>query len=108
MEEFGKPHKPHYKVAETLLGAIAAQTDAPALDTFSRPKRLYMIGDNPAADVRGANNAGDDWRSILVCTGVYQGGIEGNDHVDPAWRVEQDLHSAVDRLLLMDDKEHLT
>lgn len=28
-----------------------------------------MIGDNPAADVRGANSAGDPWRSILVCTG---------------------------------------
>ena len=31
--------------------------------------RIYMIGDNPAADVRGANSAGDPWRSILVCTG---------------------------------------
>jgi len=33
------------------------------------PARIYMIGDNPAADVRGANSAGDPWRSILVCTG---------------------------------------
>ena len=33
--------------------------------------RIYMIGDNPAADVRGANSAGDPWRSILVCTGSW-------------------------------------
>ena len=64
-----------------------------------------MIGDNPAADVRGANRAGDPWRSILVCTGqqkrlsfsccvstlgsprrgtgVYQGGVGSNDKEVP-------------------------
>ena len=36
---------------------------------LSRLARIYMIGDNPAADIRGANQAGDPWRSILVCTG---------------------------------------
>ena len=28
-----------------------------------------MIGDNPAADIRGANAAEGPWRSILVRTG---------------------------------------
>ena len=28
-----------------------------------------MIGDNPAADIRGANAAAGAWRSVLVRTG---------------------------------------
>ena len=36
---------------------------------------IYMIGDNPKSDIRGANNAG--WKSILVRTGVFKG--ETND-----------------------------
>ena len=30
-----------------------------------------MIGDNPAADIRGANAAQGPWRSILVRTGPW-------------------------------------
>ena len=41
-----------------------------------------MIGDNPRADVRGANLAGDPWRSILVCTGeLVAEGTEGTEGV---------------------------
>ncbi len=36
-----------------------------------------MIGDNPLTDVRGANSAG--WESILVRTGVFQGGENSED-----------------------------
>jgi ribonucleotide monophosphatase NagD (HAD superfamily) len=39
---------------------------------------VYMIGDNPESDIRGANNYkspyGSVWRSCLVETGVYAGG----------------------------------
>jgi ribonucleotide monophosphatase NagD (HAD superfamily) len=31
---------------------------------------IYAVGDNPAADVRGANAAGAPWVSVLVKTGV--------------------------------------
>jgi ribonucleotide monophosphatase NagD (HAD superfamily) len=31
----------------------------------------YGIGDNPRSDIRGANAAGENWKSILVRTGVY-------------------------------------
>jgi ribonucleotide monophosphatase NagD (HAD superfamily) len=31
---------------------------------------IYMIGDNPASDIQGANVVG--WKSILVESGVYQ------------------------------------
>ena len=41
-------------------------------------RRVYMIGDNPESDIRGANNYqspyGSVWRSCLVETGVYAGG----------------------------------
>jgi len=68
----GKPYPLTYEFAEkrllahrkTLLGP-----DAPPLKT------VYMIGDNPESDVRGANSwqspEGIEWRSILVGTGVY-------------------------------------
>ncbi|OWB72798.1 hypothetical protein B5S31_g2520 [[Candida] boidinii] len=36
-------------------------------------KKVYMIGDNPASDIIGANNYG--WESILVKTGVYKDGF---------------------------------
>lgn len=40
-----------------------------------RLKTVYMIGDNPASDIAGANayqsNCGLNWRSVLVETGVY-------------------------------------
>jgi ribonucleotide monophosphatase NagD (HAD superfamily) len=31
---------------------------------------IYMVGDNPAADIQAANEVG--WKSILVESGVYQ------------------------------------
>jgi HAD superfamily hydrolase (TIGR01456 family) len=35
---------------------------------------LVHVGDNPAADIRGAINGGHPWQGILVKTGVFQGG----------------------------------
>ncbi|CAJ2504300.1 Uu.00g116940.m01.CDS01 [Anthostomella pinea] len=38
-------------------------------------ERVYMVGDNPESDIRGANEyrspAGTDWTSVLVRTGVW-------------------------------------
>lgn len=52
---------------------------------------IYAVGDNPAADVRGANQAGGPWVSVLVRTGASVGwtgtgdgwGILGRDGVGP-------------------------
>jgi ribonucleotide monophosphatase NagD (HAD superfamily) len=57
-----------------------------------------MVGDNPRADVRGANNAGPLWKSILVETGVFEGRRAGlaNDATDPAAHVCRDVSEAVD------------
>lgn len=106
--EFGKPHRVQFQAAERMLAHVAAATlSGKAAAGGVPPRRIYMVGDNPAADIRGANAAGDRWRSILVCTGVYKGGAESNDPLDPAWRVEENLGSAVERLLRMSSAEHL-
>ena len=43
-----------------------------------------QVGDNPAADVRGANRAGPPWVSVLVRTGVFNGPPGSNSEEDPA------------------------
>ncbi len=43
-----------------------------------------QVGDNPAADVRGANRAGPPWVSVLVRTGVFSGPPGSNSPKDPA------------------------
>eukprot|EP00933_Yihiella_yeosuensis_P036930 TRINITY_DN30781_c0_g1_i1.p1 TRINITY_DN30781_c0_g1~~TRINITY_DN30781_c0_g1_i1.p1 ORF type:complete len:260 (+),score=45.42 TRINITY_DN30781_c0_g1_i1:103-780(+) len=97
--EFGKPHKSQFDIAHDMIANLAGSP----LDEVNR---IYMVGDNPAADIRGANGAGDPWRSIMLCTGVYQGGLSSNCPVDPAWRVEADLRSAVETLLSQPENEH--
>lgn len=64
-------------------------------------RRIYMVGDNPKADIRGANTAGDPWRSVLVETGVFRGAAGGlaNDPHDPAHFVRKSVHEAVDLIL---------
>lgn len=52
---------------------------------------LLVIGDNPYADIAGANGFG--WNSLLVRTGVYKG--EGNHHIHPATAVVDDVEEAV-------------
>jgi ribonucleotide monophosphatase NagD (HAD superfamily) len=46
--------------------------DAQALKSGVEISKYFMIGDNPAGDIRGANQMG--WESILVRTGVYKPG----------------------------------
>ena len=35
-------------------------------------ERFYMVGDNPATDICGANEAGGHWRSVLCRSGLWQ------------------------------------
>ncbi len=58
---FGKPTKETYAYASQMLN----------LDPLDSKQRVYMVGDNPASDIVGANQAG--WQSILVKTGVWKG-----------------------------------
>lgn len=45
-------------------------------------KRVFMVGDNPESDIRGANEYesphGTEWTSVLVKTGVYNAGSQPN------------------------------
>ena len=61
------------------------------------PSTLYMIGDNPESDIKGANEAGAHWRSCLVRTGCFQG--THNDPKNPADFVFNDVAQAVSFIL---------
>lgn len=54
-----------------------------------------MIGDNPRADIRGANTAG--WVSILTRTGVFKG--TNNDSEDPAKIVVNNFSEAIREII---------
>ena len=46
------------------------------------PDLFIGIGDNPEADIKGANLAGQHWRSVLVKTGIHES--NENDRDNPA------------------------
>ncbi len=60
-------------------------------------EQILMVGDNPRADVRLAALAGAPWRSVLVRTGVFAGGL--NDPHDPGDHVVPGVAEAVDLAL---------
>lgn len=75
----GKPTRATYTYAARLLASqishLASGTPIDlhpsSLDAApSLPGRVYMVGDNPASDIAGANAFG--WESILVKTGVFR------------------------------------
>lgn len=77
----GKPHAHTYEYAEKVLDShhteMMQQRGVGNIDQ-NRVKRVYMVGDNPESDIRGANEfkspRGTEWNSILVKTGVYKDG----------------------------------
>ncbi|POM80514.1 TIGR01456 family HAD hydrolase [Phytophthora palmivora] len=71
---YGKPHKVTYNYAERLLNTISGQSEP--------LKHMYGIGDNPLSDIQGANNAGDEWTSVLVRTGIYDGSKDPEHEAD--------------------------
>ena len=79
--KFGKPSVATFAFAESRL-----QDKAGPLE------RIYMVGDNPEGDIRGANAAGSHWVSNLVRTGIFRG---ENDLRDPADFVFDDVNACV-------------
>ncbi|KAK0940881.1 hypothetical protein LTR29_007599 [Friedmanniomyces endolithicus] len=74
---FGKPHQLTYEFAERRLRAHRKMLFGQR--GLNDPlRRVYMVGDNPESDIRGANEYksphGSLWRSLLVKTGVYREG----------------------------------
>ncbi|KIL68872.1 hypothetical protein M378DRAFT_70980 [Amanita muscaria Koide BX008] len=93
--QYGKPTKATYDFAEQVLRALL---DKDYGFGHSMP-RIYMIGDNPASDITGANAAG--WASILVKTGVYdpKQGRPSSQPTHEAEDVEEAVQWAIKREL---------
>ncbi|KAL4763924.1 putative aspartyl-tRNA synthetase Dps1 [Aspergillus foveolatus] len=76
----GKPSQGTYEFAENQL--LRNRSRAFGFETKRPLRNVYMVGDNPESDIRGANSYrsahNSEWHSILVRTGVYMGG-------EPAW-----------------------
>ncbi|KAJ6717760.1 HYDROLASE FAMILY PROTEIN / HAD-SUPERFAMILY PROTEIN [Salix purpurea] len=99
---FGKPNPFVFKNAEAMLKQLQPSYHS---DCFKEPgdsgsqsfKTLYMIGDNPSVDVKGAQQAGHPWFSILTRTGVFRG---KHNHAEfPADLVVDTVEEAVDYIL---------
>lgn len=94
----GKPYRDTYLYAEGVLCEWRKkQLELAGLDqSHGDVKTVYMVGDNPASDIRGANSFLSDkkikWVSVLVKTGVYKGGI----HTCNAKVVVEDVLAAVE------------
>lgn len=79
-QALGKPSLHTYRYAHDRLlhfDADVPEAERPGKKPARRPlRRVYMIGDNPESDIRGANEFapedGTQWESILVRTGVFQ------------------------------------
>ncbi|KAH8916704.1 HAD-superfamily hydrolase [Atractiella rhizophila] len=82
--QYGKPTKRAYIWAERMLREEAERRSQQLAEVF-------MIGDNPHSDIAGANAMG--WTSVLVKTGVFQGGANSEEY--PAARVVDDVYDAV-------------
>jgi HAD superfamily hydrolase (TIGR01456 family) len=101
---FGKPNPEPYRLVEaSLIKQAKEMALLPPNMTFSTRSPLpfsaiYAVGDNAAADSRGANSAGHPWVSMLVKTGVFSKELE-NCPVDPAKFVVDDVEKAVEAAL---------
>lgn len=56
-----------------------------------------MVGDNPASDIKGANDNG--WESILVRTGVYDNEDLSTIIAQPTVGVFDDVYASVEAVL---------
>ncbi|KAF9568087.1 hypothetical protein EC968_003107 [Mortierella alpina] len=88
---YGKPMSATYQYAETVLNRIAPIHRGP--NGLPKPRTVYAIGDNPYADIAGANAYG--WESVLVRTGVFRPEGDENHHMHPATTVVDDVEDAV-------------
>ncbi|KAL4278949.1 hypothetical protein GQ457_03G027510 [Hibiscus cannabinus] len=99
---YGKPNPFVFKNAEIILSQLRSSSCQNPSENNGVPgsqpfKTLYMIGDNPSVDVKGAQQAGHPWFSILTRTGVFRG--KDNHTEFPADLVVDSMEEAVDYIL---------
>ncbi|KAI1365388.1 HAD-like domain-containing protein [Xylaria arbuscula] len=119
----GKPYPRTYEFAETVLAqwrsallkksGTSASSSAAAADITNGEAgegggeeedteplcHVYMVGDNPESDIRGANEYksphGTEWKSILVRTGVWSRDRDGEPKYKPT-AIADDAKGAVE------------
>ncbi|EOY18494.1 Hydrolase family protein / HAD-superfamily protein isoform 1 [Theobroma cacao] len=99
---YGKPNPFVFKNAEAILSQLQSSSCIDHSEnngvSGSHPfETLYMIGDNPSVDVKGARQSGHPWFSILTRTGVFRG--KDNHAEFPANLVVDTVEEAVDYIL---------
>jgi HAD superfamily hydrolase (TIGR01456 family) len=92
------PSEPEQRSREEGKGEWHSQDVCRQSGHMSSLIRYYGIGDNPASDIRGANCAGKDWRSILVKTGIYRDGDRFQSQEEIPHYIEEDILDAVNRI----------
>ncbi|SAM08930.1 hypothetical protein [Absidia glauca] len=97
-ESFGKPHGATYFFAEKVI----ARQYKTIYGHAKLPTQVYAVGDNPAADIKGANAHG--WSSMLVRTGIHTG--PGNSDDYPADFVCDNVLDAVTLAINKEEKAH--
>ncbi|XVF68637.1 hypothetical protein PTKIN_Ptkin11bG0017400 [Pterospermum kingtungense] len=101
----GKPNPVAFKNAEVVLKKLASSLyhDVnilhPANSASIEFQTLYMIGDNPLVDIKGARQAGNPWFPILTRTGVFKGDSHSNHAEFPANLVVDTVEDAVNFIL---------
>lgn len=99
--QMGKPYASNYEAAE---GVLREQARRLGWAEEEGVERVYAIGDNPMSDVRGANEWGRGWISVLVRTGNFRG---VNDKTDPAKVVCDDVCEAIQLALAGSGSEEM-
>nr|XP_043639412.1 uncharacterized protein YKR070W [Erigeron canadensis] len=100
---FGKPNPSVFKNAESILKQLQPLTNDGDLNEDNKDMKLnhfetlYMIGDNPSVDIKGARQAGYPWFSILTRTGVFRGKENHTEY--PADQVVDTVEEAVEFIL---------
>lgn len=103
----GKPYQSTFEFAERRLNEHRKKL---LNDAVTEPLRtVYFVGDNPEADIRGANEYVSPWRSkwpsILVKTGVFKNGEPDRSPSHIADNVQEAVMWAL-RLSSWEEEDH--
>ncbi|KAG8387746.1 hypothetical protein BUALT_Bualt02G0053400 [Buddleja alternifolia] len=94
---YGKPNPSVFRNAENALVQVVPSSMNHCINGQYPFKTLYMIGDNPSVDIRGAKQAGHPWFSILTRSGVFKG--KENHTIYAADLVVDTVEEAMDYIL---------
>ena len=94
---FADAHNVHADIAAGAVANVAPSHAGVSHTAATAFEKIIMVGDNPLADIRGANSAGAPWVSVLVRSGMWKGAL--NDEENPAQVVVGGVADAVGKFL---------